>query len=222
MRLFSKTVLTVSAFLSFGLMQGASDARASIYYWQSPDGNVSASFVDGWKRVHNQKPSDLLSVKAPGDRDFATCVISAHKDERFKIYPVHYSGQIQRRYFSEDMWARYYNGQTSPVFHLIKDDAGLGQGFASMVSVSYETSTGPRMMKRALAFASLYGNTLYGVECSAEASAYDRWHNSFLSFVKSIDFKRRTNHALSGYYRDFVQDSALLIKGPRFADDTYN
>jgi hypothetical protein len=163
-----------------------------------------------------------LTVKAPGDHDYATCVISAKQDERFKIYPIHYSGALQRENYSKDMWEDYYNGQTSTVYHLVKDDAGLDEGFASMASVSYETAVGPRMVKRAIAFASLYGNTLYGVECSAEESAYGRWHDQFMSFVKAVDFKRTTNNALSGYYRDFIEDGSLLIKGQNFLDDTYH
>jgi hypothetical protein len=218
MRLFSKAVLSVSVILGLGV----SNAQASVFVWDSPDANVSVSFGDDWARVHNQKPHDLLTVKAPGDHDYATCVISATQDERFKIYPAHYDAAIQRENFSKTMWENYYNGQTSTVYHLIKDDAGLGDGFASMASVSYETAVGPRIHKRAIAFASLYGNTLYGVECSAEESAYERWHDRFLSFVKAVDFKRTTNHALSGYYRDFIDDGSLLIKGQYTLEDTYH
>ena len=90
-----------------------------------------------------------------------------------------------------------------------------------MANVLYETQDGPKMMKRAIAFARLYNNVLYTVECSAEESVYEKWHNSFLSFIKSVNLEAHTNFAVEGYYRSFLDDCLLKIKGETVLDDTY-
>lgn len=218
MRSIFKTILTVSSFC----LLAAAPAQASVFVWQSEDGMVSASFSDSWGLVHNQSPSGLMTIKAPGDHDYATCQVNASDDGRFKVYPVHYAPNIQRLHVSKGMWEGHFARESSVTFHKVLDNAGLSDGFASMASVSFETANGPKMMKRALAFASLQGDTLYTVECSAEEHAYHKWHNAFLSFVKSVEFKRTTNHALTGYYRDFLADSEIKIKGQTILEDTYH
>ncbi|MAI63054.1 MAG: hypothetical protein CBB87_11355 [Micavibrio sp. TMED27] len=220
MRLFSNSVLTLStlAALSCGFV---TDAKASVFFWQSEDKKVSVTFQDTWGRVSNQKPSDLLTVKAPGSLEYAMCTISQREDERFKIYPNQYAPHIQKLNFSKDMWTLHFDGQKNPVIHEVRDAAQLSVGYASMASASYETAVGPKMRKRAIGFASLYRNKLYTVECSAEESVYDEWHGAFMSFMKAVEFNVETNHALSGYYRDFIDDTKLWVKGPTVTEDTY-
>lgn len=196
-------------------------ASAEVFYWQDHKTGVSASFPDRWDFVTNVDPNDVLTVYAPGEGHMATCRVNAKNDARFAIYPRHYAGQIQRLYVSDEMWERYYAYADNPVFHSRVDDVGLSHGFASMAQVSFETVDGPKALKRGIAFASLYGNILYTVECSAEASVYHLWHDAFLSFIKSVDFKKHTNHALSGYYRDFLKDKVIKVRGQTVLDDSY-
>ncbi|MCB1652130.1 MAG: hypothetical protein KDI46_08765 [Alphaproteobacteria bacterium] len=215
-----KSILSLSTVAALSMSAAIPAANASVFVWQADDQSVSASFPDSWQRISNQAPSTLLTIKAPGEYDFATCTISKTPDDRFKIYPIHYAAQIQREYVSQNVWDRYYHAQTNPVFHMVKDDSGLGRGFATMSSVSYETAVGPKMIKRAVAFASLYNKAIYVAECSAEQSAYPRWHNAFMSFMKSVDFKEFTNYALSGYYRNFISDADYKVVGPTIFDTT--
>ena len=204
---------------AFGL---AAPASAEVFYWQDHETGVSASFPDRWDFVTNTDPNDVLTVYAPGEGHMASCRVNAKEDARYAIYPRHYAGQIQRLYVSDEMWERFYAYADNPVFHSREDDKGLSHGFASMAHVSFETVDGPKALKRAVAFASLYGNTLYTVECSSEASVFHLWQGAFMSFIKSVDFKKHTNHALSGYYRDFLQDRVLKVRGQTVLDDTYH
>ena len=73
------------------------------------------------------------------------------------------------------------------------------------------------MDKRAIMLVSLYNNKAYIVECSAETHAYDQWHHSFLSLIKSVDFRKEVNEAKNGYYRNFYGGS-LKIRGERDID----
>lgn len=217
MRFFSRAVLTTTILAAFGV----SSAQASVYYWQSSDKRLEVSFPDSWKRVNNQLPNDILTLVAPGQYDYATCKISKTEDERFKIYPARYSQNIQKLYVSKDMWQSYFDSQINPVIHEVRDHVMLGYGDASMVYASYETASGPKMIKRALGFASLYGENLYKVECSAQEAAYSKWHSSFLSFMRGVNLLPPPNHAVNGYYRNFIGDSDLHVKGDTVFNDTY-
>lgn len=198
---------------------------ASVFVWQDPQSGVSVSFPDRWAVVSNKDTHDVLTVRAPGEYDYASCKVSAKTDARFAIYPRKFADNIQRVALNDHYWNEHYASVNDTVFHSVQDNKGLGRGFASMAEVSYETAPdalhGLKMQKRGIAFASLYDNTLYTVECSAQASSYHKWHDAFLSFVKSVDFKQKTNYALTGYYRNFMDDCILKVRGPHFADDTY-
>lgn len=201
----------------------ASPAKADVFYWQDGDTRMSLSFPDRWARVSNQNPGDVMTIRAPGVYDFAECRVNVKADGRFKIYPVGYDAHIQRRDFSMPYWESYYGIYNNVVFRDVVDNAGLGRGFASMATAAYETASGPKMMKRSLAFASYYRNHVYTVECSAEDSAYLKWHTAFQGVVKSMDFHDPSNNrAVIGYYREFLDDDTLKISGPTIFEDSYH
>ena len=221
-----KKYIQFTAFTALALVSCLSGAHADVHVWQDLHSKMTVSYNDTWQRVSNQNPDDVLTVRAPdralGVYDYAECKINVADEGRFKIYPVRYSGNIQRLYISEDFWDRYLGQYDNVVIHKGTDNNGLGDGFASMASVSYETVKGAKMAKRAIGFASHYNNRIYTVECSAEESAYHEWHGAFLSFIKSIDFHDRTNFAISGYYRDFLGDKELKVRGPSVFEDSYH
>lgn len=201
----------------------AVSAKADIFYWQDKGSKVSLSFPDRWARVSNLNPGDVMTIRAPGAYDFAECRVNVVADGRFKIYPAGYDAHIQRRDFSMPYWESYYGSYDNVIFREIRDNAGLGRGFASMATAAYETAKGPKMVKRSIAFASYYKNRVYTVECSAEDSVYPKWHDAFLSVIKSIDFNDFTNgRAVTGYYRDFLRDKTLKVSGPSVFEDSYH
>ena len=217
-----KKILQVTAVSALALCVGVSTSSADVNVWRDVGSKMTASFPDTWQQIHNQNPGDVLTVRAPGVHEYAECKVNVKDDGRFKIYPVRNSGAIQRLFVSEEYWQGYLAQYNDVIVHDGTDNNGLGDGFASMASVSYVTSKGAKMKKRALGFASQYRNKIYTVECSAEESAYHKWHNPFLSFIKSVDFHNGTNFAISGYYRDFLQDKTLKVRGPGVFEDTYH
>lgn len=209
------------------ILVGSSNfADASIYRWYDKTENLAVSFPDSWKTVHNQRSNGVLTVHAPGEGHFATCSISIEEDKRFSIYPHALSENIRNVALTRNYWDGFYANADVVKFNTIIDNAGLGKGFATMASLDFETVPdnvrAPRVAKRGIAFASLYNNQMITVECSAEASVYSQWHKQFLSFVKSVDFKQSTNFAYTGYYRNFLEDTILKIRGPRWTEDTYH
>ena len=224
-----KTISRISAVSAIVLSFCISSASAEVKVWRDAKTKMTVSYDDRWDEVTNQNPGDILTLRGPdagyangvAARDFAECKINVDYDGRFEIYPVHYSAPIQRLNFSQEYWDGYLSRYADVVVHKGTDNNGLGDGFASMVSASYTTAVAPIYRKRAIAFTSHFNNNVYTVECSAKQSAYHKWHNSFLSFIKSVDFHEGTNYALSGYYRDFIQDRTLKVRGPDMLDDTY-
>lgn len=172
--------------------------------------------------VNNQNPGDVLTIRAPGTNDFAECRLHVEDEGRFKIYPVGYSRQIQHLNVSAPYWEEFFATYDNPSFAEFRDNAGLGRGFASMTTASYVTAKGAKVAKKALAFASYYNNHLYTVECSAEQSVYEKWQPAFLGVMQSVDFKKTTNHDYEGYYRDFLSDKPLKIRGETILDDRYH
>jgi ABC-type long-subunit fatty acid transport system fused permease/ATPase subunit len=139
------------------------------------------------------------------------------EDRRYAIFPEYFDSNIQRIAYSQNFWEEYLGEYDNVHIHTVYDNAGLGRGFGSFASASYTTALGPKMDKRALMFVSLYNNKAYIIECSAEQSSYHKWHNSFLSVVKSVDFRKEVNEAKNGYYRNFY-GNMMSIRGPRKID----
>ena len=217
-----KKILSITIVSTLVLMTGVTSAKADVFVWRDPASKMTVSYADTWRQINNQNPNDVLTIRAPGENEFAECKVNIADEGRFKIYPVQYSGAIQRLNVSKDYWEQYLAQYNDIVVHEGMDNNGLGRGFASMASVSYETTKGAKMKKRALGFASHYRNKIYTVECSAEQSAYHKWHNAFLNVIKSVDFHKGTNFAIPGYYRNFLGDKTLKVRGPHIFEDTYH
>ena len=224
-----KKIFLLSAISVLSVGAYSNVAKAEVAVWQDPASKVKVSFDDRWEKVTNQNPGDVLTLRGPdagyangvAARDFAECKVNVAYDGRFQVYPVHYSAPIQRLNFSQNYWDEYLARYADVTVHKGTDNSGLGDGFASMVAASYTTAVAPIYRKRAIGFASHYKNNVYTVECSAKQSAYHKWHNAFMSFIKSVDFHEGTNFALSGYYRDFIPDKTIKVRGPDVFDDTY-
>jgi len=218
--------LLMNKFLKLFLIAGlffsasASAAKAEVFYVENDRGRFSLSFPDSWRLTHNQKPDDMLTVLAPGDNQHASCRVRVRDDRRFVIYPVRYSGEIQRTAFSREFWFDYTREFTNPRIDHVTDGAGLGRGFASYAEASFTTAIGPKAQKRGIMFASRYHDRTYILECSAQEAAYARWRPHFLSVAKSLDFTKIIQDVPFGHYRNFLADPELVIYGRRDMEAT--
>jgi len=195
-------------------------AKADAFVWKNYAHDVSLSFPDEWGVVSNLASDEILRIAAPqgvNEFDKPQCRLRVRDDNRFKMYPVAYSGNIQRTEFSTDFWVDYASEFAGANINHVQDNAGLGRGFASFADIVYETQENPKMVRRGIAFASLYQNKVRIFECSAEQSAYIKWYPSFMSILKSIDFKGMQPFK-RGFYRDFYAGKTV-IHGRRDVDD---
>lgn len=208
----SKFLLTLSVFTL-----GISSASAEVFYWQDADTHMSFTYPDRWHAGHNQRPDDIYSVFAPGANNHANCRLRVREDNRFAIYPEYMASNIQRVAYSHKFWDEYLAEYDDVEVHRVYDDAGLGRGFGTFAEASFTTALGPKMEKRGVMFASLYNNKAYIVDCSSEKHSFHKWKKSFLSLVKSVNFRKEINEAKNGYYRNFFGES-LRIKGERDID----
>ncbi len=211
-----KSFLVGAVFCSIAL--SSSQTKANIFFVEDQDNRFTVSFPDLWKKVGNQKPDDRLTMVGQGEHDFAVCRVKVREDKRFVIYPSKFDDEIQRTSFSRDFWNDYLGEYNAVVVNRFKDDSALSQGAASMVEASFETAEGAIVRKRGLMFASLYHDQLYIVDCSSEESLYEKWQPAFLSIIKSIKFGKVVDERKSGHYRDFMNDPAVEIRGPKPLD----
>ncbi|MGH1375873.1 MAG: hypothetical protein ACRBCK_05935 [Alphaproteobacteria bacterium] len=209
-----KSVLVGAAFCSMAV----SSANAEVFFVEDQGDRFTVSFPDSWQPVNNQKPDDKLTVAGPGQYNFATCRVRVREDRRFVIFPGKFDGDIQKVSFSREFWNDYLGEYNDVDVDVFKDGAGLGFGHASMTEASYETAEGALVRKRGIMFASLYHDQLYVVDCSAEESVYQKWRQTFVGIIKSVDFKKVTHERSNGHYRDFQGDTKVEVNGPRELD----
>lgn len=197
-----------------------SQAQAEIFVVEDQENRFSVSFPDTWAEISNQKPDDKLTIAAQGTNEFVECRVRVRNEERYLVYPEKLAAEVQRQYISRDFWDLYLGEYDEVDVLAFKDDSGLGYGHASMVEAAYETAGGKIIRKKGLMFASVYGSNLYILECSSEASVYDKWRRPFLAIVKSIDFERVSHPERQGYYRDFKgEDEEVEVLGPQELDE---
>lgn len=222
MSVFFRSVLTVFTGLVFVISSGAvSSASAEVFYWRDVDTRVSVSFPDTWRVIHNQKPDDVFTVVAPSDGAMPMCRLRVREDRRFVIYPARFADNIQRVHFSRDFWEQYAGEYQAATLQDVHDDAGLGRGFGSYAHIAFISEAGPRMQRRGVAFAALYNDKAYILECSSEASAFEQWYRPFLSIAKSVDFRKEVHELPGGHYRHFPVDGKVRINGQHPKDVIY-
>lgn len=166
---------------------------------------MSMTFPDTWKVQPNRRPGDKLTVMAPSDFDQPLCTLSTMEDRRYTIFPVDYGRDVQQAAVSVDFWHTYLNRYSGHKIGKVVDGAGLGRWHASYATAAYTQMFGSVLQQRkALMFASLYNDTLYILECSSLAHAYDDWVFPFQSIIKSVDFKKAYHELPTGEYANFL------------------
>lgn len=188
-------------------------ARADYVSWQDDKTGVSFSYPDTWTTVNNQQPNDIVTLALPSGEDQATCRVRADDEHRFLMYPSEYQGDIQKvNYAGQEFWTNYLSLYEQPTIHSINDGAGLGRSFASIATVSYLNAPDePYAFKKSVLAVSPYYQRAYMVECSAMSGNYNAYHDMFLSFMKSVNFKKEFHELTVGEYpRNFLSPRSTI------------
>jgi hypothetical protein len=190
-------------------------AKADYVVWTDVNTGLKLSYPDTWKQVNNSSPIDAITLSAPSDDNTAQCRVRVEEDKRFMIYPNANRQDIRDIYFSRDFWQKYTGEYNSVNIIREQDNAGLGQGFASMVLVSYLTppstpDAGDSVDKGGLMAVTHYYDKTYLVECSSSLVEYPKMHTAFLDIFKSISFKKAHHELMTGEYRNFLKEWGTL------------
>ena len=207
----------LTAFTGLALLSGfATPAKADYFVWEDPASGLTFSFPDTWEVVSSADPDDVLTIMAPAGRAHAACRVRTNLDRRYLVYPPSYRDAIQKVDYSVPFWEKYMGEFEQPVIHEVKDGAGLGRSYASYAVLGFHSAVqGPAMNRQAIAFASLYNDTLFVLECSSHKDAFMDWKDAFTSIAKSIDFRKTYHENVTGHYRDFLADKTVRLKGDR-------
>lgn len=181
-------------------------AQADYFVWQDSKSGLSLSYPDTWKSQTAGGANEILQIAAPSNGDNPICKVSTSNDKRFTIFPPEYGDAVQRVAVSIPFWKTYMAlDYDDYVIDKVYDGGDLGRWHASYATLSYNMREGTQMQsRRGIAFASLYYDTMYVVECSALAQGYEKWEKDFRSIIKSIDFKKIYNERATGEYADFI------------------
>lgn len=204
MKIFRFGLMTAVAFAAFIV-----PAKADYNVWTDASTGATLSFPDTWKQVTNATPIDVFTVSLPSGDDNAMCRLRVEEDKRFLIYPNKYRSDIRDIYFSKDFWAKYTSAYDNVNIIREQDNAGLGQGFASMTLASYtepQSTAGVTIDRGGLMSVTHYYDKTYVAECASSLTSYPNYHTAFLSFFKSISFKKSYHELATGDYRNFLNE----------------
>jgi hypothetical protein len=193
-------------------------APAAEFQWQAPHTHLTWTYPDTWRQDSGQQPDDVVTILAPGENDYASCRMRMREDRRSLIYPRSFASEIQHRDASRAFWDDYIGEFDGAVINEFHDNGGLGKGFASWVDVTFNAPAGSHVQKRGMMFATVYNDKNYIFECSSEQSVYSKWYHSFLSILKSVDFRSEYSANVNGNYRPFQDDGKWKIHGEKPID----
>lgn len=182
-------------------------AKADYFVWADQKSGVKLSYPDTWKPLNNQQPDDVFTVGVMSGPDRAQCRIRVNKDERYKIFPSQYNGDIQKISYSQPFWTEYNANYDNVTIHTFREVTGLGKGFGSMELISYANAPDEAPDYRTgVLFVSFYDDRAYIAECSSASQSYSKYHDEFLDFIKSVDFDKTVHELTIGNYRNFLKD----------------
>lgn len=198
-------------------LSGFSAAQAEIFVWQSAAQDISFTVPDTWRMGHNQAADDIATFAAPDREAFPECRVKKRIDGRFNIYPSYLQDEVHRVFFGRDFWERYVGEFEGADVEMVRF-GGLDNNSATYSVSAYEPVNDIKMNRKAIAFAALKGERLFIVECSAEASLYEKWEPAFLSVIKSVRLAPYYHTNRGGNYREAQADLPLIIRGKRKLD----
>lgn len=199
-------------FIALAVLAAPQAAHADYFFWEHEKTGLTMTFPDTWKMQNNGAPDTIMTIGGPSDNAQPVCRVDAKTDKRFAIFPVRYNDAVQKTAVSKPFWEQYLAQYDGYNLGGVYDNGGLGRGNASYAIATYRSSLGTVLQdRRAIMFASLYGNRLYTVECSALSHGYERWEADFRGIIKSVDFKKYNHELPTGEYANFLKDAEMFF-----------
>ncbi|MDB5477533.1 MAG: hypothetical protein JWM96_28 [Alphaproteobacteria bacterium] len=182
----------------------ASTAHAHYNAWNDGEFDYNLAYPDTWKEQGGLPGDGRIKMMAPG-ADGASCTVFAKQDRRFVIYPRDYMLDVVAQEIQWSYWEQAVANYDDLYFYY--DNYGaLGGGDARYTLVDYiDRTTEPGIRKRALIFATLYGDLHMMTMCSSPIETFDSHVTDFGQITDSIQMKPRYTPNIRGYYRDFLE-----------------
>lgn len=112
-------------------------AKADTYVYHDTTYNFTFSYPDSW-RLNVPSGTDRVRITPMHGQDSAECTVSVVKDGRLTLYPEKYLQDAVPLTLDDTFWATEVLPNLENVFvHKYHSAAGLGQGFATAVQVTY-------------------------------------------------------------------------------------
>lgn len=195
------------------------NAKADYFVVQDPEFGYTFSVPDRWYRLGGMSSRvdyAFMSPQLDGQKDYAGCAIFSDRDKRFLVANARELDHYVGREFDVD-----YFGRIIPRLNIGRNDAinisilginpgGLGDGFARYSILDYTAMSG--VEKRALVFATLYGDMQMAISCQSKKTTFDRRLPEFMSVISSLDFENFYRSYPSFYYRDFLGTDKTLFR----------
>lgn len=183
-------------------------AHADYVVWNDVETGATLSFPDTWKQINNQQPDDLITLSIPSsDDENAVCRLRAREDKRFIIYPNANRADVRDLHFTQQFWDQYTASYDNVNIVRQQDNGGLGRGFSSMLLVSFMAPpTEPAAQRAGVMAVTNYYDHVYVAECTSSLLSYRKFNDGFLSFFKSINFKKVYHELTIGDYRNFLNE----------------
>lgn len=208
-RYFMVTVLSLALAGAF-----AGTAAADTFVWKDPVHKYSISFPDVWREQTVDSPNTRLRIVGPIAEDMASCKVEVEPDGRAQIYTKNLVDEAVLEKLGRDFWDRRIGNVEKAAISDYYAPASFGdRGDATAIRLGFVQNDGHGMMVPMYGFmiASLYGDKLYVVSCSAKHEMYGRYSTLFGSIVDSIALDPRDHIYPTGYYRNFLADPKLVL-----------
>lgn len=177
-------------------------AQADYFYWQDPQTGASLTYPDTWRLINNQKTDDLITLIAPSPKDRAVCRLRARGDNRFTVYPVWHSGDVQDLAYDRKFWENYTGEYDNVDITLYNDDAGIGRAWASMIEANFTDATpkDENIKRTGVMWAGVYHDDAFVFDCSANSGAFRRWEPDFAGIAHSVEMRKVLHENVNGEY----------------------
>ena len=215
-----KQYLTVF-FVAFALVAGFSgSSKARTYVWSDPVFDYTLAFPDSWNHtLATADPDgvDRIKMIAPG-RGQPNCRVAAKRDKRFTIYPRRLYPNVVYKEIRWPHWDQVTAAMDERFFYFFQS-GGVSHGDARYTLLDFEIPEDSNKAvpesalnkKRALIYASIYGDFQMIVQCTAPQASFSKYLADFNKLISGIHFRPQYHPHLHGYYRDFLESGDRSI-----------
>ena len=195
----------------------AHTSQAHSYAWTDPNFNISLNYPDTWQPQGGLPTNALWQGVAPNKvsgSDQGQCTLFAKRDKRFLIYPKSQMAQVVAHESAWQNWEKIM-ANADDLYFYYNNLGALGRGNARYTLVDYTDNSNPKeqMLKRALVFTTLYGDTQVQLVCSAGRNQFEQFADQFGRVAGSVQFNDvQYTENYTGYYRDFLEQKTYRFK----------